>query len=165
MLFYKAESATEFIMARGRTEMDIKRAAMANMKVFSHAGIRIIPERNSPQSKLIHSNTIRTYRRRRREAAFHTHRRYQKNSRQEVNRLQHLPNSRKNALLDLLTQRKVMQPWAWHWLFFQGIVRNISISITFVTRNESHRKCTQAKKFLMPISDLVCSVTVPLTCP
>ena len=55
-LFYKAEPVPSFFMARGRTQMDIKRAAMANMKVFSQAGIRVISERNSPQSKLIHSN-------------------------------------------------------------------------------------------------------------
>jgi len=80
-LFYKAEPATEFIMARGRTGMYIKKAPMANIKVFSQAGIRIIPECSSPHSKLIHSNPIRT-KHRRREASFHTHRRNQQNSRQ-----------------------------------------------------------------------------------
>ena len=66
------------------TGMDIKKASMANMKLFSQGGIRIIPGCNSSQSKLIHSNPIRT-KRRRREASFHTHRRYQENSQQEVN--------------------------------------------------------------------------------
>jgi hypothetical protein len=47
-LFYKAEPATEFIIARGRTGMYLKKGAMANIKVFSQAGIRIIPECSSP---------------------------------------------------------------------------------------------------------------------
>jgi hypothetical protein len=78
-LFYKAEPATEFFMARGRTEMDIKRVAMANMKVFSQAGIRIIPERNSPVQtdpfKHDKDKTPSSW------GCFHTHRRYQENSR------------------------------------------------------------------------------------
>jgi len=65
--------------------MFIKRADMANVKVFSQAGIRVIPECSSPRSKLVYSDLIRT-KRRRRETAFHTHRRYQENYRQEVSR-------------------------------------------------------------------------------
>ena len=42
-LFYKAEPATELLTARGRTEMDIKRAAMANM---------ILPSRYSDNSRM-----------------------------------------------------------------------------------------------------------------
>lgn len=48
MLFYKAEPATEFIIARGRTGIYIKKATMVNIKLFSQAGIRTIPECNSP---------------------------------------------------------------------------------------------------------------------
>jgi hypothetical protein len=132
-------------MARGRTELDIKRVAMAKMKVFSQAGIRIIPERSSPQSKLIHSNTIRT-KRRRLEPAFHTHRRYQENSRQEDNRFQHLPNSSRNALLDLLTQRRVMKPWDGHWLLRPRKRSSYQHFPNLNHSNEAHRKYTLAQE-------------------
>jgi len=151
-------------MARGRTVRDFKRAAMVNMKVFSQDGIRMIPERNSPKSKLIYSNPIRTERRRR-ETAFHTHRRYQENSRQEVNRLHHLPNSPRNELLDLLTQRRVMKPWAWHWLLLPRKRSSYQHFPNLNHSNEEHRKYTLANKFLIPISALVYSVTVTLTYP
>jgi hypothetical protein len=70
-------------MARGEQGW-IKRVVIANIKVFSQAGIRIIPQRISPQFKLIHANPIRK-KQRHRKASFHTYWRYQKNSPQEVN--------------------------------------------------------------------------------
>ena len=110
-LFYKAEPATEFIIARGRTGMYLKKGPWPILR-YSPRPVFGLFQNAVHQSKPIHSHPIRT-KRCRREASFHTHRRNEQHSRQEVNRLQHLPNDPRNALLDLLTQRRVMKPWAW----------------------------------------------------
>jgi hypothetical protein len=132
--------------------MDIK-AVVANINVLSHAGIRIIPELNSPKLRTAPSKprTDKTPSSR----GFFTHtRRYQENFPKEVNRLKHLSNESRNTLFALFTQRRMMKPWAWHWYLLHR-KRCVSAVSYLNHSNEALRKYTLAKKFLTPISALV----------